>query len=91
MAADYVLTILKRGLKRIEAGWTKGDFKRKIDGKDHYCTIGAIDHDYEAMDALRDVTKAIWLATWNDKPSRTKAQVVAAFKKAIARRIKAVI
>lgn len=90
--------LLLRALALIERGWTRGRFKKTRGKRVAYCLTGALDaaapKDYYALraDASYYLVRAISpfnpgsiiVPEWNDAKGRTKPQVVAALKKAIA-------
>jgi hypothetical protein len=72
----------------VERGWCQGISHDNTGSVDKYCVLGAIDQassgdSSEAKFALRKVVGGIYLADWNDAPERTKADVLAAFDRAI--------
>lgn len=79
----------------IRQGWTKGRSHRRVFGRDCYCAGGAIGVVGAAVrdPALRKevatrLRRAMspagyGIAEWNDAPERTKAEVLAAFDRAI--------
>lgn len=92
--------ILKEARRLIaEKGWTQGVYARHANGNlidpmegnaACFCSLGAIwkvggilEHAF-AVIALEGVI-GISLAEWNDDPSRTKEEVLAAFDEAIRR------
>ncbi|MFE7797025.1 hypothetical protein [Nocardia sp. NPDC057440] len=92
------LEILKQGLDNIETyGWRRDEYGDVDTG---YCAYGAcyaaagvnIGLDefvttpdlHAAFTLLRKQISTPMLATWNDDPLRTKADVVAIYKRAIA-------
>lgn len=79
--------------------WTQGALSRDADGKNVplndgicFCMGGAISKSADgaktaqrkAMQAVRDVVGAGWVAGWNDDPKRTQAEVVAKLREAAA-------
>lgn len=97
------VTVLRRALKYIRKGWTRGAFARDREGNvcDEtsrravcWCAVGAIQRAspndwYLARDTVALVEGVLKgsqaLSNYNDAPRRTKAQVIAAFEKAIER------
>jgi hypothetical protein len=92
-----VKAILKRAIARLEKGWTRGMFKRRVDGRYCYCAVGAIgrhsvgcerkeeyDAAYAVCDTLGISKNTFVLANWNDSQKR-KRPVVSAFKKTLRR------
>lgn len=90
---------LREARKLIEQGWTKGWFveQHEADGPICYCVYGAL-NQVVVGDAEADTTETdaaakllgravgqtfLSLATWNDAPERTQAEVLAAFDRAI--------
>ena len=80
-----------------EMGWTQGAFARDAAGRPvgarseravARCALGCIIAAYDELDAARAVRLALRRivedtpADWNDSPSRTQAEVVAALKRA---------
>ena len=72
-------------------GWTQNHYGRPGRGFCVYGACGAAEHGSAlcggygpAEDVMRKVLGAPQLAAWNDTPGRTKAEVLAAFDKAIA-------
>lgn len=84
------LIVLIRARELIRKGWTRSEEHRRRDGKDCYCTLGAI---WKAggfgSAASRDAQRRIQalagpdLARWNDQ-QKSKHPVLAAFDQAIA-------
>jgi hypothetical protein len=78
---------LRRAKALVAEGWVQGDSQKRIDGKMHYCAIGAmrtITHRSYAMQELFRMANNIeFISVWNDVPGRTKRQVLSAFNKAI--------
>ena len=94
-----VRQILVKARALIKKGWTKGRYHRKVGGRNCYCAAGAIlrasggrvgglDSAWftggaAAARALCEAVGAVCVPEFNDKKSRTKAQVLRAFDKAI--------
>ena len=90
VVTQYLLDAKQRLL---DSGWVR----HTMQTKDGYCMIGAMragDPKNYNISHLRVVQKAyghliavtgfIGIATWNDSPGRTKAQVLEAYDRAIA-------
>lgn len=79
--------VLTKAMKLIEAGWCQGRGVAKFkDGSVAYCPVGAISRaggSEEEQRILRDVIRKPSIFAWNDRPSRRKSHVLAAFRKAI--------
>lgn len=79
--------ILKAAQNRIRKyGWTQHTIGDKTIG---FCAAGAIyegraiySNKYRAVDALEQLID-VELTSWNDKPGRTKRQVLGLFQRAI--------
>jgi hypothetical protein len=88
-----VKQVLQDALALIKIGWTRGREKRRRGDRVSYCITGAVkaatpngELRSGANARLRVVTSLSTyeaLFEWNDKPGRTKAEVVAAFERAI--------
>lgn len=90
--------VLRVALERItdERCWIKGQNQAVIDGRDCYCSAGAIgsaarsgfsfDEIFHAEEALERIvgTDLADYIDWNDAPERTHSEVVAGFESAIA-------
>ena len=72
-----------------KSGWCRG-YTQKVgsDGKISFCLLGAVQEVYGlkvgvyAVQKLRTTLGTLFLASWNDRPGRTKAEVVDLLKKA---------
>lgn len=93
-----VRAVLRRALANVQAGWCQGRDYRYHRGHAQYCARGAIRNadarrPYLVNSALNVLAQAIGgkpdvadgfnVVDWNDSTRRKKADVVAAFKKAI--------
>ena len=83
------LSVLIEARELIRQGWTRGQEYRRRDGKDCYCTLGAIwKAGGFATRASRDAQRRIQalagadIARWNDR-QKSKHPVLAAFDRAI--------
>lgn len=89
---------LKEALKLVKKGWRKGGYALDKDGNEvdylkasavKFCATGAILKTSIMGDSRTPYTLMLKvintdsIADWNDMKSRTKKQVIAAFKKAI--------
>lgn len=91
---ELTLQALQDGRKRIETvGWCQGSYKRynPLTGQAvSFCMVGSIFESRLSLVASDGAISLLSLAVdgpvaaWNDEPSRTKEEVLAAFDVAIA-------
>lgn len=89
------LEILTAARAKVAQGWTQRRYSTVIGGKRCFCAVGALIEvapDYGAIEHRGAVDLLTVAATgfamnsavhWNDAPGRTRAEVLAAFDKAI--------
>lgn len=86
--SEQVALLLEEAAENIkEYGWVQQTMGSTKKG---FCAVGAVEHCPQrytrgaarAYIHLVDATKSSVLSAWNDKPERTKRQVLAAFAKA---------
>lgn len=84
--------VLRKARALVKEGWCQQDLLRQEYGKTLYCALGALDtatggpsDNTPAYKRMLRVTRAVdgQLSEWNDAKGRTKAQVLAAFDRAI--------
>lgn len=73
-----------------EGAWGQGNFVKRVNGKNCYCAVGAIEampsgasrNLRTACEAVYAIIKAPSITGWNDHPDRTQAEVIDALRKA---------
>jgi hypothetical protein len=93
--SDQVLTILRGARELVATGWGQHTSVRyQPGGRVEYCPLGAIakagaeygnDFRGKSVRELKDALGVESIIAFNDDPSRTQAEVVDAFDRAIAR------
>lgn len=85
------LTTLREARERIKGGWCQGTARQTIAGQDHYCLVAALfqsrralSAQYRAENIIRALIGDTVIHAWNDKPGRTKSQVLDLIDRAIA-------
>lgn len=91
-----VRALLNLGLRRISKGWTQRTMHRRVGTKLAYCAVGALQNTKlttELVDgpdvyiAARKMLQRVVggdVVNWNDTKGRTQADVINAYKRAIA-------
>ena len=77
-------------LDLIKQGWCQDQFHKVINGKDYFCSFGAILRTYgpsktaihKNLCIFREVVGTHDISLWNDDPARTHEEVIEAFEKA---------
>ncbi len=89
-AEDTLVTLLNARTLLATEGWCQGEYQSAAGS---YCAYGAISEGSDgwmvpvitAADAIKETVGEQNLVAWNDSPRRSKAQVLKAFDKTIAR------
>lgn len=87
MTTKSTQTVLRQARNKVAKGWCQG---AEFDGK-NYCALGAVDASttdlnelIDALDIFAGAVDTDRIGIWNDRPERTKTQVLAAFDAAIS-------
>ena len=72
---------IDKAIALISAGWCQRTFSKEIGKNEAYCLLGALNHVHTSAFLKGQVRNFIpkdftGMVSWNDKPGRTKAEVI---------------